>query len=310
LDSLSDRIERYLEHLRAVASAADNTLIAYRRDLEDFVRFVDHSLGDRAVDPGEVEPAHIRAWLGSRPAAKASRARRLAALRSFFRHLVRQGVLTANPAALVDAPRTDKKAPAFLTVDEMFHLLETPDLGTVLGLRDRALLELLYSSGLRRAELCGLDLPDLDLTGRLVRVLGKGGKERLVPVGSRAVDAARAYLARRGELLAVKTGRPQEPRALFLNRFGGRLTGRSVARILDRTIKACALARRVSPHALRHSFATHLLGGGADVRSIQEMLGHASLSTTQKYTHLGIEKLMEVYDRAHPRAGAGSKEDQ
>jgi integrase/recombinase XerC len=155
-----------------------------------------------------------------------------------------------------------------------------------------------------------LNLEDLDLTDKVVRVLGKGDKERLVPVGSRAVTAVRAYLDRRQELLQVKTDRRQDPGAMFLNRFGGRLTGRSVARVLDKNIEACALARRVSPHALRHSFATHLLGGGADLRSIQEMLGHASLSTTQKYTHLGIEKLMEVYDRSHPRAGAeGSKEE-
>jgi len=171
-------------------------------------------------------------------------------------------------------------------------------------------LELLYSSGLRRAELCGLDVDRVDLTNNLVRVWGKGGKERLVPMGSRAAEAIRAYLARREELLRVRTSRPQAPEALFLNRFGGRLTGRSVARLLDRHIEACALTRRVSPHALRHTFATHLLGGGADLRSIQEMLGHASLSTTQKYTHLGVEKLMEVYDRSHPRAGGGGSREE
>ncbi|MBU0513358.1 MAG: tyrosine recombinase XerC [Proteobacteria bacterium] len=309
MDSLSPWIERYLDHLRAVSSAAENTLVAYRRDLEDFTAFLSARGG--GVDLGGIGPRDIRAWLGSRPAAKASRARRLSALRSFFKYLVRRRVVAANPAALVDSPRADKRAPAFLTVDEMFSLLETPDSSTVLGLRDRALLELLYSSGLRRAELCGLDVGGVDLTQNVVRVLGKGGKERLVPVGSRAVEAIRAYSSRREELLRVRTSRPKAPRALFLNRFGGRLTGRSVARLLDRHIRACALSRRVSPHALRHTFATHLLGGGADLRSIQEMLGHASLSTTQKYTHLGVEKLMEVYDRSHPRAGgAVTKEDE
>jgi integrase/recombinase XerC len=188
-----------------------------------------------------------------------------------------------------------------LPVEEVFALLDVHDLKTVLGLRDKAILELLYAGGLRISELCGLDLLDVDRSGRIVRVMGKGSKERLVPVNAQSIRALEAYLARRGELLATpKPG--QEPEAMFLNFRGGRLTPRSIARHLDAHVLKCALARKVSPHALRHSFATHLLGGGADIRSIQELLGHASLSTTQRYTHVTWEQLQQVYDAAHPRA--------
>jgi integrase/recombinase XerC len=186
-------------------------------------------------------------------------------------------------------------------VDEVFALLATPSSHSALGLRDRAILEVLYGAGLRVSELCGLSLGDVELEARTVRVLGKGRKERLCPLNAAAVDALRAYLKTRSRLL-VRAAPGQDPRALFLNRRGGRLTPRSVARHLDRYVLQLALARKVSPHALRHSFATHLLAGGADVRSIQELLGHASLSTTQRYTHVGLEHLQAVYDQAHPRA--------
>ena len=300
MTDVSGWIDRFLAEMRSVKGASEHTIRAYGRDLGFFADFLGASRG--GADLAKVDHRTIISFVGRQGGSKATRARRLSSLRSFFKYLIRQEVVGHNPAAIVQNPKQDKHAPAFLSVDEIFQLLDTPPQDTVLGLRDRAILELLYSSGLRRSELTGLDVGHLDLKRRMVRVLGKGKKERLVPVGGRAAEALRAYLARRGELLAVKTKRPQAPDALFLNRLGGRLDGRSVARKLDGYIEACALKRRVSPHALRHSFATHLLGGGADMRSVQELLGHAKLSTTQKYTHLGVEKLMEVYDSAHPRS--------
>jgi integrase/recombinase XerC len=209
--------------------------------------------------------------------------------------------LPGSPAKLVKSPKLPKSLPKVLPVEEVFALLDVHDLNTVLGLRDKAILDILYGGGLRISELCGLDVLDVDRSGRIVRVMGKGSKERLVPVNAAAIRSLEAYLARRGELLATPSA-GQEPDAMFLNARGGRLTPRSIRRHLDAHVLKCALARKVSPHALRHSFATHLLGGGADIRSIQELLGHASLSTTQRYTHVTWEQLQQVYDAAHPRA--------
>ena len=214
---------------------------------------------------------------------------------------VATGRVSSNPARTVRSPKLPTRLPHVLPVDEVFAVLAVPGKDGPLGLRDRALFELLYGSGLRVSEACGLDVDDLDLSARSVRVLGKGRKERLCPMNPGCVAALRRWLERRGELL-TGPARGQDPAALFLNHRGGRLTSRSVARHLDRTVLQLALQRRVSPHALRHSFATHLLAGGADVRCIQEILGHASLSTTQRYTQVSIEQLQAVYDRAHPHA--------
>jgi integrase/recombinase XerC len=203
-----------------------------------------------------------------------------------------------NPARLVSAPRQPKSLPRAVPIDELFALLETPDLRTPAGLRDRAILEVLYGGGLRVSELCGLSIGDWDASENVVRVLGKGRKERIVPLGEKAAAALRAYGDRREELAR---GRPAG-NALFLNHLGGRLTPRGVQKRLDQHVVACALARRVSPHALRHSFATHLLAGGADLRSIQMLLGHAGLATTQRYTAVSFEALQAVYDKCHPRA--------
>jgi integrase/recombinase XerC len=202
---------------------------------------------------------------------------------------------------MVKSPKLPKTLPKPVPIDELLALLETPSQKTVLGLRDRAIFHVLYGGGLRVSELCGLSLDDVDPKAGLVRVMGKGSKERLCPLNPKALEALSLYGARRGELLAkIRPG--QDPDALFLNYRGGRLTARSIARHLDKHVVACALARKISPHALRHSFATHLLAGGADVRTIQELLGHASLSTTQKYTAVSFELLQQVYDKAHPRA--------
>ena len=220
--------------------------------------------------------------------------RALAAVRSFFRFLVRQGVVDKNPAELIATPKKENRLPFHLDIDQVTTLVEAPQDADKHALRDRAILELLYSCGLRVSELTGLAIGDLDLSGGMVRVLGKGGKERIVPVGSRALEAVRKYLAGRGC--------PGESEPLFLNTRGQRINRRSVARIVDGHVLRIAAFKRISPHILRHTFATHMLEGGADLRAIQELLGHASLSTTQKYTHVGIDRLMEVYDKAHPKA--------
>ncbi len=235
---------------------------------------------------------------------KSSIARKLSTLRSFFKYLVKEQIVTSNPAKSVATPKVEKYLPSTLTVDETFRLMESVDETKKQSLRDHAILELLYSSGLRVSELVGLNSSHLDLDLGIVRVMGKGRKERIVPVGSKAVEALRIYLEGRGSV------NREDP--VFLNTRGGRLTARSVGRLVKLYTKYSGIFRKVSPHSLRHSFATHLLDAGADIREIQEMLGHASLSTTQRYTHLSIGKLMEVYDRAHPRSfrnGNSEKEE-
>jgi integrase/recombinase XerC len=229
---------------------------------------------------------------------KSSIARKLSTIRSFLRHAVREGRIEANPAQTVPTPKVPKGLPRDLTVDEMFNLLEHIAPDDLAGARDLAILELLYATGLRVGELGSLSVDDVDLSSAVVRVMGKGRKERLVPFGDKARQAVARWLDRSRDLRA-KAG---DVNAVFLNLRGGRLTDRSVRRILDRRLREAAVRARVSPHALRHSFATHLLGAGADLRAIQELLGHASLSTTQRYTHVSMDALMKVYDRTHPRA--------
>jgi integrase/recombinase XerC len=252
-------------------------------------------------------PAAIRGWLGREAATNgpASLARKLSTVRSFYRFLVKEKLAPGNPARAVQAPRLPRRLPEVLPEADVAALLESPAGDGPLALRDRAFLELLYSSGLRVSELTGLDVDELDLEEGLVRVLGKGGKERVVPVGGPARDALRRWMAEgRPALLAGPDG-PRARGALFVNYRGGRLSPRSVARRLDRRVAAAGLPRHLHPHVLRHCFATHLLGNGADLRGIQELLGHASLSTTQRYTHLDWKGLAAVYDRAHPRARSG-----
>jgi integrase/recombinase XerC len=300
MEELSPLLQQFKAHLEHEKGASPHTVRNYLIDLVDFERYL---TGTMKLTLLAGSHAAIRGYLGTLAVdhAASSRGRRLASIKSFYKYLVRQKLLSASPAKLVKSPKLPKSLPKVLPVDEVFAIVEVPSVKTVLGLRDRAILELLYGGGLRISELCGLDLLDVDRSQRIVRVMGKGSKERLVPVNAKAIRALEAYLARRGELLAVI--RPgQAPDAMFLNNRGGRLTPRSIARHLDAYVVQLALQRKVSPHALRHSFATHLLGGGADVRSIQELLGHASLSTTQRYTHVTWEQLQQVYDAAHPRA--------
>jgi integrase/recombinase XerC len=276
-----------------------HTLRNYLRDVAAFAGYLKAS----GLGLLEAKPTSVRGWLGVLAVdhAPRSRARALASLKAFYRHLVRQGALAQDPACALRGPKLPVTLPKFLAVDEAFALLERPGEATPLAVRDTALLEVLYGAGLRVSEACGLSLSDIDLKGRVLRVLGKGQKERLCPLHAGAAEALGRWLAQRGALLKQRR-RGQDRSAVFLNARGGRLTPRSVARHLDAYARAAGLLRHVSPHALRHSYATHLLAGGADVRSIQELLGHASLSTTQRYTHVGVELLQAVYDKAHPHA--------
>lgn len=296
---MAGHVDDFLRHLEISRAASPHTLRAYAQDLKAFLAY----LAPQGIAPEKVTHLHIRGFLGvqSVALAPASRARRLAGVKAFFRFLTRRKVIEVNPARRVKTPKLPQRLPRAVPVDEAFALMEAPDAEKVLGLRDMAMLEVLYGGGLRVSELCGLSLEDLDVRARTVRVLGKGNKERICPLHEGAVAAVVSWLERRGELLA-RPGKKQDPAALFLNFRGGRLTPRSVERHLDRYVTQLGLNRKMSPHALRHSFATHLLAGGADIRSIQELLGHASLSTTQRYTAVSFEQLQSVYDKSHPRA--------
>jgi integrase/recombinase XerC len=290
----------FLDYLTYERNVSINTVGAYRDDLESFVSFLCHdylTLPREQLDLARVDNLSIRAYLAHlarRKLARSSVARHLSALRSFFKYLMREGVVPANPARTVATPKRERHLPAVLQPADVAVLLEQPDSETALGARDRAFLELLYASGLRISELVSIDLEDLELRARLVKVRGKGSKERIVPFGSKAEDALRKWLAVRG-------ADPEES-ALFVNYRGERISARSVRRLFDRYVRTGALRAGISPHTLRHSFATHLLNAGADLRGIQELLGHASLSTTQKYTHLNDWQLIEVYRKSHPRA--------
>jgi integrase/recombinase XerD len=308
-DGISRDAERYLDHLTVERGLSDHTLSAYRRDLRRYVAF----LSARDVSRADaVEESAVRSFVASlsasthgpqeRPYHATSVARALSAVRSFHRFLVREGVTEKDPAAAVPQPRLPRSLPHPIPVDELRRLLDAPDPATPAGLRDRAILELLYGSGLRISELTGLDVDDLELDAGSLRVLGKGGKEREVPLGSFAREAAAAYLTRGRPALASAASRG----ALFLNARGGRLSRQSCARLLGRYVRVAGIERRVTLHSLRHSFATHLLEGGADVRVVQELLGHASVATTQIYTLVTSQHLRDVYERSHPRARRAS----
>ncbi len=296
-------VEAFIEELIAVRGHSVQTARAYRSDLVQLHTWMDER---GKILPGEdaetwraVDLEMLRAYLAHRHprASAATLMRKLASMRSFFRWLAEAGVVDQNPAVLLATPKQRRRLPRALPVDDVIALIESPDDDALLGVRDKAILETLYGAGLRVSELTGLDLGDLDLDARTIRAFGKGGKERIVPMGRKAVLALDLWFARRQEL------RPhRSEKAVFLNRYGERLTPRSVARRLDRQVRLIALRHNVSPHSLRHSFATHLLGGGADLRAIQELLGHRSLSTTQRYTHVSVEQLAAVYDKAHPKA--------
>jgi integrase/recombinase XerC len=293
---LKKAIPAFLRHLARERNCSPHTVRAYGRDLALFEAHLRETLG-REPKPRDVDHLLIRSFLARLHEAglkKTSSARRLAALRTFFRYLCREGVLAANPARVLLSPKTEKRIPVPLDEAEAARLLDVPG-ETDAALRARAILELLYATGIRCAELVGLDLAEVDLESRMVRVLGKGRKERVVPFGGRALEALRAYLPAR--LRAA----PRSD-ALFVNARGGRLTDRSIRHIVAARMRQAATETHVSPHTLRHSFATHLLQRGADLRAIQELLGHSSLSTTQRYTHVNARHLLEIYRKTHPRA--------
>jgi integrase/recombinase XerC len=337
--SLVGQLRDFLKYLSLNRNASPHTVRGYDADLRQFVAFLADERGRQptSLGPLDLDVDAVRGYLAMlyrERRSRASAARKLAALRAFGRYLRREDMTDAEPAALVSTPKRVQTIPAHLSEDEMGLLLEMPDLGSPLGRRDRAMLELFYASGLRLSELVGLDLDDVNLSRRMVRVLGKGRKERLVPFNTSAESAIRRYLSDREPLVARAaddrlrtTGRSQpgnarhgasvslsrivgrgsarerQERPLFVNYRGERLSARSVHRLVQRYVSACSTRFGISPHALRHSFATHLLARGADLRSIQELLGHVRLSTTQRYTHVNVAQLAEVYRKAHPRAG-------
>jgi integrase/recombinase XerC len=315
---LKAQLSAFLEHLRLNRNASAHTASAYESDVTQFLDFATQYLGQSTLEPGNLELGTIRAFLADlyrQGHARASVARKLSALRAFGRYLRREGWIDADPATLAASPKRERKVPAHLSIDEMTRLLEMPDVSDPLGCRDRAILELFYASGLRLSELVGLDLDDVNLRARMVRAMGKGAKERLVPFNSATEKSLRDWLKVRAVLRSNPgptesslpraqslKSRAQSREPLFLNFRGTRLTGRSVQRFVARYVASCSTRFGISPHALRHSFATHLLQRGADLRAIQELLGHVQLSTTQRYTHVNASQMLDVYRKAHPRA--------
>ncbi|MEX1128707.1 MAG: tyrosine recombinase XerC [Vicinamibacterales bacterium] len=310
---MKEQVSEFLEHLLLNENASAHTVRAYESDLTQFVAFTAKDAGRKRIDltPGDLTHLTIRAFLGDlqkRGISRASAARKLAAIRTFARYLRREGLIEDDPSSLVGTPKREQRLPAHLGEAEMTRLLEMPDASQPLGRRDRAILELFYASGLRLSELVGLDIEDVNLSGRIVRVLGKGRKERLVPFNRSTEAALRAWLKDWGTYAEAGLGARGRARSarrvdpLFLNYAGGRLSTRSVDRIVRKYVAACSTRFGISAHALRHSFATHLLQRGADLRAIQELLGHSRLSTTQRYTHVNATQMMEAYRKAHPKA--------
>ncbi len=311
--TLAGWIEQYLTHLRYQRDASEHTLRNYASDLYQFHEYLTHTPeGDPRPEPEleQIDNLTIREFLGvlyRKQNRKVSVARKLAALRSFMKFLAGQGVISTNPARSVSSPKQEKRLPEHLTAAAVTELIEAPGKSTHFSLRDHAIIELFYATGIRVSELVGLNRDDLDLEGGFVRVLGKGRKERIVPFGGKAEEALRSYLRVRHEIYAKGRqpgpGKADATAAIFLSARGRRLTTRGVAVIMERHVVKLAQRLRVHPHTLRHTFATHMLDAGADLRSIQELLGHESLSTTQKYTHVSTEQLVRVYRSCHPRAG-------
>jgi integrase/recombinase XerC len=320
---MKDQLRDFLDYLRLNRNASPHTVAAYDSDISQFLAFTaeQQHKSRTQLEPHDIDLTSVRSFVADlhrQQQTRASVARKLSALRTFGRYLRREGWIDIDPASLAVAPKREVKVPAHLTVDEMSRLLEMPDASAPLGRRDRAILELFYASGLRLSELVGLDVEDVNLSARMVRVMGKGGKERLVPFNRTTEGSLRAWLkdrhalratpnsqlptakARRPGARSPKPDAPSEP--LFVNFRGSRLTGRSVQRLVARYVAECSTRFGISPHALRHSFATHLLQAGADLRAIQELLGHVQLSTTQRYTHVNAAQLLDVYRKAHPRA--------
>jgi len=301
---LHDWIERYGDHLKLEKNVSPHTLRSYIGDLRQFEEYLDRRAKEHDEKKTAVEDVTVhlvRAYLASlaKQNKKSSIGRKLAALKGFYRYLIREQRIAQDPLALISTPKQEKPLPKFLSVDDVFRLLGGIRGADILSLRDRAILETLYSTGARVSEAVGLNWGDVDFRLGVIRVMGKGSKERIVPIGEIALKALEDYAAEQ-TLVWKRTAKGNHP--VFLNHRGRRITTRSVARVVEKYLKAADIQVRMGPHGLRHTFATHLLNGGADLRMIQEMLGHASLSTTQRYTHLNLDQLTAVYDKAHPRA--------
>lgn len=306
---LKEAIALFFKYLKDEKRYSNHTERSYRVDLSQFssflrrdsVRFRMENQCDLSIE--EIHIPAIKKYVGSLYGnfKRATIARKLSAVRSFFLFLEKEGLIKINPAVAVQSPKLGKYIPSHLPVDDVFRLMDLPDRENPLGLRDLAILEVLYSCGIRVAELVGMNVSSIDDDQRLVKVMGKGDKERIVPIGRQALRAVHAYLSATGEV-RKKIALAGRGDPLFMNFRGGRLTTRSIGRIVKRYASAGGLTEEISPHSMRHTFATHLLDGGADLRSVQELLGHKSLATTQKYTHVSLKRLMEVYDKAHPRS--------
>ena len=314
---MKEQLRSFLEFLRLNRNASPHTVAAYDSDLSQFLAFTAAQQRKKSAElrPEDIDLPAVRAFMADlyrQGQARASVSRKLSALRTFTRYMRREGWIEGDPVALAAAPKREQKVPSHLSVDEMSTLLATPDASQPLGCRDRAILELFYASGLRLSELVGLDVGDVNLSARMVRVMGKGSKERIVPFNDAARKSIAAWLRDRAALVNSQPPTPNSQRRtrsrnseadpLFVNFRGSRLTGRSVQRLVARYVSLCSTRFGISPHALRHSFATHLLERGADLRAIQELLGHVQLSTTQRYTHVNAAQLIETYRKAHPKA--------
>ena len=312
---MKELIQSFIAVLSTAKGYSENTCRSYRSDLLEFADIIKRvGLSDKALQsmsksdtltPDAVTGIAIRGYLGHlhQHCKKSTIARKLSAVRSFYRYLVHHGYIDVNPSDAVQTPKQDQPIPTYLPIDDMFRLLASVKTDTLLGLRNRTMFETLYSTGIRVSELAGLDVQDIDFHEHVIRVKGKGGHERMVPIGKTALSSIEAYRKQIESKDRVTQSQAEAVSGdpLFLNKFNTRLSVRSIARILEKTTRECGIAIPVSPHAFRHTFATHMLDAGADLRVVQELLGHKSLSTTQKYTHVSIDRLMEVYDKAHPR---------
>lgn len=296
-----DYINKYLAHIEHERNFSPQTLRAYRNDLQQYLSFLN---AEGCASFGDVTRLLLRKFLAFQKKhhySKTTIARKFVSIRSFCKFLCREGVLEFNPVESIRTPKLSKSLPGFMSISETEALLNTPDGNTLPGVRDSAMMEALYSTGMRVSELAGLDVSDVDFSGCVVKVKGKGKKERLLPIGNHALHAIQTYLDKRNADASLRIA-GRNSKALFLNNRGGRLTERSIGRMLEKYVKKAGMNLKISPHTFRHSFATHLLDRGADLRSVQELLGHANLSTTQIYTHITTERLKEVYKKAHPRA--------
>ena len=297
-------IKKYLLHLTFERNFSENTVKAYEIDLLQFNSFLREQFGTERIRPKDIDKLAVRhflGWMQKEGLTKKSMARKLACIRSFLRYLCREKVIDTNPAVHLATPKSERALPLFLDVYQATEAMQLPDRDDILGVRDAAILEVLYSTGIRLSELVGLNTASVDPVGELIKVTGKGKKQRIVPVGRKALETLRTYLQRREEFMKGRTTRVDRD-ALFLNRTGGRLSARSIQKIVERYLRLVSQVQRVSPHVLRHTFATHMLDAGADLKAVKELLGHVSLSTTQVYTHVTLDRLKNVYNRAHPRA--------